>query len=276
MTFANFDTIAPNVRILAESLAYLGSGLFGGQEPGLRSMLALLAATAVLAGAVAAARFAVGFAREREADPVRSAHVVFWAIAGTVLALVFVLSSLPLDRFSARYLLGTFYAIAALVPVAVTGAAEWRRAAVVAGVSVVALTGAYTLAAEDLQANPSRYPTGVVSGPLEELVERERLDHGYAGYWDAAPLTWQTKARVRVYPVWPCPQDPGTYCPFFVHRISSWYDPKPGVRTFVVVDRTQPHVHRPDPAFGRSARIEKIGQLEVHVYDYDIASRLGR
>ena len=230
----------------------------------------------MLAGAVAAVRFAVGFARERVADPPAAAHVVFWGISGTVLALVFVLSSVPLDRFSARYVVGTFYAIAALLPVAVAGAADWRRAAVVAGVTVLAITGAYALAKQDMQANPSGYPTGVVSGPLEKLVERERLDHGYAGYWDAAPLTWQTKARARVYPIWPCPQDRGTYCPFFVHRISSWYEPKPGVRTFLVVDKTQPDVHSPDPAFGRAARVERIGQLEVHVYDYDIASRLGR
>jgi hypothetical protein len=51
--------------------------------------------------------------------------------------------------------------------------------------------------------------------------------------------------------------------------------PKQGARTFLVVDPTQPGVQAPDPRFGRPERIERIGQLEVRVYGYDIASRLG-
>jgi hypothetical protein len=42
-----------------------------------------------------------------------------------------------------------------------------------------------------------------------------------------------------------------------------------------VVDPTQPDVHGPDPRFGRPDRIVRIGQLEVRVYAYDIALRLG-
>jgi hypothetical protein len=42
-----------------------------------------------------------------------------------------------------------------------------------------------------------------------------------------------------------------------------------------VIDPTQPGVQAPDPRFGRPERVEQIGQLEVRVYGYDIASRLG-
>jgi hypothetical protein len=81
----------------------------------------------------------------------------------------------------------------------------------------------------------------------------------------------------RVYPIEPCIRDAvrkGGYCPFPFHRIDSWYQPQQGVRTFLVLDPTQPGAQVPDPRFGRPERIEQIGQLEVQVYGYDIASRL--
>jgi hypothetical protein len=37
----------------------------------------------------------------------------------------------------------------------------------------------------------------------------------------------------------------------------------------------RPSVKAPDPRFGAPDRIERIGQVEVYVYGYDIASRLG-
>jgi hypothetical protein len=276
--FTTFERLGPNVRLLFESLAYLAGGDFGGKDPTVSSVLELLCAAAVAVGLVWAARYARRFAGQATADPVRAAHVLFWSCAGGFAAITFLVSTLPVDKFSSRYVIVTLYAIPALLAVAVAGARDWRRAAVVGGVALVALSGLFSLARRDLQDNAPGYPTGAVSGPLADLVREERLDHGYAGYWDAAPLTWQTKAVARVYPVQPCtpatPQKAG-YCPFPFHRIDSWYRPSRGARTFLVIDPTQPGVQAPDPRFGRPERVEQIGQLEVRVYGYDIASRLG-
>jgi hypothetical protein len=229
-------------------------------------------------GGVWAIRYAQRFLSRPTPDPVRATHVVFWALAGIVSAAVFVLSSLPTDKFGARYVVATLFAVAAVVPVAAAMSRGWRRPVVVAGVGLVALSGTVSLAQDDIQDNPAGYPMGLVSGPLADLVREEGLDHGYAGYWDAAPLTWQTKAVARVYPVEACAANVPTtadYCPISFHRISSWYVPREAVRTFLVVDKTQPSVKAPDPRFGEPQRVKRIGQLEVHVYDYDIASRLG-
>jgi hypothetical protein len=274
--FADFDQIGPNVRLLFESLAYLAGGDFGGKEPSFESVIQLLCAVAVAMGAVWAARFARRFLAEGPADPVRAAHVLFWTAAGALTALTFLISSLPVDKFTSRYVIVTLYSVAALLAVAGAASTGWRRAAVTGGVALVALSGVASLARRDLQDNPAGYPTGGVSGQVADLVAEEGLDHGYAGYWDAAPITWQTKARARVYPIEPCiPGLPrkGGYCPFPFHRIDSWYRPKEGVRTFLVIDPTQPGVQAPDPRFGPAERTERIGQLEVRVYGYDIASR---
>jgi hypothetical protein len=48
------------------------------------------------------------------------------------------------------------------------------------------------------------------------------------------------------------------------------------VRTFLVADLTPPDVPAPHPTFGRSERVVRLGDLEVHVYAYDIAARLSR
>jgi hypothetical protein len=274
--FADFDRLGPNVRLLFESLAYLGGGDFGGKEPNFDSVVQLLCAAAVAIAAVWAARYSRRFIRERAADPVRAAHVIFWASAGGLTALIFVLSSLPVDKFTSRYVVITLYSVIALLTIAVAESTGWRRAAVTTGVALVALSGLASLARRDLQDNPAGYPTGGVSGQIAQLVADERLDHGYAGYWDAAPITWQTKAQALVYPIEPC--IPGVprkgFCPFPFHRIDSWYRPTEDVRTFLVIDPTQPGVHEADPRFGQPDRIEQIGQLEVRVYGYDIASRL--
>jgi hypothetical protein len=276
--FATFDRLGPNFRLLFESLAFLAGGDFGGEDPSASTVLELLCAATVAAGAVWAVRYARRFAADPPTDAVRAAHLVFWAAAGTLTALTFLLSSLPIDKYTSRYVIVTLYAIPALLAVGAAHWQGWRRAVVVVGVALAALSGVASLIRDDVGENPTGWPTGAVSGPLGRLVAEENLDHGYAGYWDAAPLTWQTKAQARVYPVEPCTAaspDKAGLCPFPFHRIDSWYRPKPGARTFLVIDPTQPGVQAPDPRFGRPQRTERIGQLEVRVYGYDIASRLG-
>jgi hypothetical protein len=277
ITFATFDALGPNVRLFFESLAYLAGGDFSGKEPSFDSVVQVLCAAAIAVGAVWAGRYAWRFVAGREVDGVRAAHVLFWSLAGVLTTVTFVLSSLPVDKFSSRYVIVTLYAIVAVLAVPAAASTGWRRGAVVAGVTLIAVSGVASLARQDLQDNPAGYPTGGVSGQVADLVAEEGLDHGYAGYWDAAPITWQTKAAARVYPIEPCIRDAvrrGGYCPFPFHRIDSWYEPKQGVRTFLVIDPTQPGVRVADARFGPPARVEQIGQLEVRVYDYDIASRL--
>jgi hypothetical protein len=181
ITFASFDRLGPNVRLFFESLAYLAGGDFSGKEPSFDSVVQLLCAAAVAIGAVWAARYARRFVADGTTDAVRAAHVLFWTAAGALTTLTFVLSSLPVDKFSSRYVIVALYAIAALLAVAVASSTGWRRVAVVAAVTLIAVSGVASLARQDLQDNPAGYPTGVLSGQIADLVVEEGLDHGYAG-----------------------------------------------------------------------------------------------
>jgi hypothetical protein len=283
--FAVWQRLDDNALLFAESLAYLLNGDFGGAEVEARSVLELLCAVAVLTGAIVAVRYGRERVRAARAAPpadrreaARRAYVVFWLLAGVVLAVAFTLTSTPIDRYSARYVVTVGYAGVALVPLAALAAhARWRI--VVVAATCLVLTGAIAgIVRGDLQDNPTGFPTGDVSGPLERLAAAQGLKYGYAGYWTAAPLTWQTKAAVQVYPVRRCTGG-ATLCPFPFHRISSWYTPRRGVRTFLIVDPRQTSAgapRSPDPDFGRPARSEIVGHLDVFIYDYDIAARFGR
>jgi hypothetical protein len=188
---------------------------------------------------------------------------------------VFICSTLPIDRYSARYLLSVAYAIAVLV--AVGAAASARARAIVALAACVVVAGSTTaIAARDLQSNLGNFPTTADARALSEFAADHRLRYGYAGYLDAAALTWQADGPVEVYPVNLCGSGPDT-CLFPFHRIDSWYTPRPATRTFFVVDPKQPTgMEGFLPRFGKPELVERVGRLVVYVFPYDIASRFRR
>jgi hypothetical protein len=143
-------------------------------------------------------------------------------------------------------------------------------------VCVIVTGSAAALVRRDLQDDAARYPTSSVSGPLIRLAEEQGLKHGYAGYWDASPITWQAKGAIQVYPVKTCPAGRARICPYHLHQISSWYRPRPRTRTFLVSDPTQPGSRIEAPrGLGAPALVRFIGPVTVYVYGYDIASRFG-
>jgi hypothetical protein len=116
-----------------------------------------------------------------------------------------------------------------------------------------------------------------VSGPLLRLARAERVKYGYAGYWDAAPLSWQMKTAVQLYPVGQCYRNGGFLCRVPIHRISSWYHPRPHTRTMLVVDPAQTAFGPVDapPSLGKPERVVAIRPVTVYIYPYDIAARFG-
>jgi hypothetical protein len=280
ITLAGYNQVAPHLVLALQSVAYLFYGDFGGLALSITSTLKLICA-AVVAAAVfkglVAARDQMrpiltgGGARDDRSSVARSAHLTFWSFVVCVTGLGYVLSSVPVDQYTSRYLVPAAYGLAAVLTVLATRGGRFRIA-VVGGLSVLMLASAVSLARHDLQANPSRFPTASLSGPLLHFARSQGLKYGYSGYWDAAPLTWQTKATINIYPVLPCE---ATLCPFYFHQISSWYTPRPGIRTFLVSDPTQPGNPVAQAALGKPMRSVRIGRLTVYVYPYDIASKFG-
>ena len=208
--------------------------------------------------------------RCRRGRPARIAWCVFWGSSAILLSAGFIASSTPVDIESDRYLVGLIYAAAALCPC--WGVRHsYADAAITAGTMVFAFTGLLSLLQGTATANIWNFPSATVSAQVARIARGAHLTVGYAGYWDAAPITWATHFAVKVYPVQQCGP---RLCKFDIHYISSWYDTRPGLRTFLIDDPTQPVATPPVAALGTPSAVYHIDELTMYVYPYDIASRL--
>ncbi|HEY7891081.1 MAG TPA: hypothetical protein VIC05_02620 [Solirubrobacteraceae bacterium] len=297
-TFAAAEAIPTNFKLWWQSVMVLGNGGFFGQTLGFASGLQLLCAVLTLLALALVVRFGwlalTGAVpkrhREHEArddapDPsietqssvaplqpetqtLQIAWCAFWGSSALLLSASFVFSSNPIDINSSRYLVGVIYAVAALIPLLASGGAA-VRAAVTLGATVFALSGLISLAKNEELA------TGTASYSLYHQVERyldsKHLSLGYANYWDGAPIMWDTKMRIRAYPVQDCAPN---LCWSYLHMITSWYTPRPRQPTFLISDATQPVSSAPTPSLGNPTAVQQIGPLTVYVYPYDIAGRM--
>jgi hypothetical protein len=273
LRFAAAEKLFPNGRLGIQSMAYLGNGDFWGQALKPRGVFALLCCAIVLTALWAIGRMLRGWARERDvANPARVVFVAFWTTCALGTAAVFLLSTAPVDILSSRYLVPAWFALGSLLPLV---ALRWplARAAVAAGVCVIGIASVIALARGDATDNAANWPDGGLQGQLRKTLQAEGLKVGYAGYWDAAPITWGTRGDLQVYPVWAC--DGATLCRFYFHNISSWYVPRQNTKTYLIVDPAQPLVAGPDPGMGKPLKTLTVGRLQIYVYGFDIASKLG-
>ncbi len=276
--FAGIDEIGRNAVLLAKVVLHLGNGYFPAKPVDARGGLTAVCAVVAVAGLSAPLLLlrrvlgerATGTPQERGVP--RLAFASYWAAVVVLLVVAFIFSTFPVDVSAARYVIPLVFAAAAVAPLLVE--ASWRKQTLlVAAVTAFATANLISLATRDV-ATPA---TGVRlnQDKIVRFLEREKLTVGYAGYWNAASFTWQSRSRFQVYPVWECPGQP-TLCPFFFHSVSTWYRPRANRRTFLLVDPPWGWVTRPPgPAFGRPTRVFRAGQVAIYVFAYDIASRFG-
>ncbi len=274
-----------NAKLWVRSVAVLGNGAVSGGSLTPRVVLAAVCAAVTIAAVVLLPwlgwRQLRGRVSSRRARA-RHAFFAFWCSSAILLSVAFVFSAAPVDIHADRYLVGLLYAAAAVVPAAaalepVGGAGRGRAAAVVlAGTCVFAL-GAIVSIARGVSTEGTEFHTPVSTGAADQIARiaaREHLTVGYAGYWDAAPVTWATGFRVQVYPVAVCRQN-AHLCRFDLHYISSWYSPRSGAGSFLLTDnRSSESVTAPTPDLGRPIAVYRIGPIKMYTYPYDIAARI--
>jgi len=265
-TLAPLHDLPGNVVHLGRMIALLGGANYAlpgpyPHEP-LRVAVALLTFAAVAAPLVAGVKL-------RRADAMLSAYAAFWAAAVSVLCLLFVVTpnAADLGPKSVNYLLTL--APAAGAGLALLAARSWRAQLVVAiGVATVAAVNIAGIV--DGRAEVSGTVAIQKQAPrIVRMLEREGVTRGYAGYWDAQNLSWQTGMRLLVAPVGNCGAQ---LCPNNFFTIQSWYEPRGGP-TFLLVDPTIPVIHAP-PFASEAAETHHFGPLTVYVFDYDIAKHI--
>jgi hypothetical protein len=182
----------------------------------------------------------------------RDAFVVAWGLSAVLVSAAFVLTSVPVGIATGRYLVGVLIAGAALIPLL-----AHRRASVgpvVAAASLYSFSGVISITRGE--ASPSSGVTQTQADAFARLVWRERVDHGYTDYWDAAPITWKTRFHVLAYPAEACGP---RICRFPEAYDSAWYPPRSGERTFIITDTARPEMHAAPASLGAPVASFRVG-----------------
>jgi hypothetical protein len=274
---ASVGTALSNSWLLLKEVALFAHGRFDTELSPVAALDVawIVAAVAAIAATLVLALLLVRAARPFLTDASRPASArllaIYWGVSLLLVAGPFVFTTVPVKIHSVRYVFMFWPALLTL------GAIFLARR------SYVWLAGFATLSAAIgcFELSRGLYTYKVVIQPtpdeveqLERIAAANDLDHGYASYWDAMPITLGSDFDVRAYPIEPC--GPVGYCPFHLHAIESWYWPKPGARSFYIVgDQTlQPPLGPPPASWGPPAKTLRVGHLTVYLFDYDIASRL--
>ena len=250
---------------LARMVALLAGANYS-YEPGypvepVRAAVAAVALAAVAAPVVAALKLA-----HDRASPERRAFACYWGAASLLLCVVFVVTpnAAALGPPSAYYLLTLALAAGAGVALLAAGS---RRAQVVVALAV-ALVGAVNVASIAEGRVGGLPPLAAYKQPLVDLLDRNGVTRGYAGYWDAQNLSWQTRMHLQVAPVTRC--TPTQLCPYNFFTIRSWYVPHTGP-SFLLLDDTHRVIAGAPPFVRNATGSYRFGPLTLYVFDYDIA-----
>lgn len=257
-----------NVRHLGRMIALLGGANYalpGGypREP-LRILLALLVFLAVAAAVVSAVMQVA-----RRSKPILRAYACYWAAAAILLGLSFVVTTnaTALGAGSANYLLTFALAGGAGVALLVSGSRRGQLAVAIA----VATVGAVNIAGiVHGHAGTPKGAIGTYKPQLVRLLESKGVTRGYAGYWDAQNLSWQSGMQLLVAPVERCGS---TLCGFNFSTIRSWYEERPGP-SFLIVDPQNPVITEPPPVVSEAAASYRVGPLTVYLFDFDLARHI--
>lgn len=265
LTHAQLSALAGNIRHLARMVALLGGANYalpGGYPPEpLRVLIALLAAAGVVAAVVSAVKQLLA-----GTDPLRRAYACYWGASVVLLSLSFVLTTnaVALGAGSANYLLT--FAPAAGAGVAVLASTS-ERARLATGLAVVLLAVTNLVGIAEGHADTPKGAVGAYKSQILDTLERDGVSRGYAGYWDAQNLSWQTNMRLLIAPVQPCGD---VLCSFDFSTIRSWYEPHAGP-SFLIVDPTNGVVAKAPPFARRARARHRFGPLIVYVFGFDIA-----
>jgi len=283
--FVSESVVLVNLQNLIGAFALLGGGSFFGTSVSgsnlfvfVAGLLTLLAVALVLRALKRWGRWTVRSSESLSAEAgARELYVAFWGLVLVCVVAAFSLTSLSGAATNARYIVGAWAALAALLGILYASSVPVARTATILAVCLFGLLNLRTELAVGVP--PSEMGQGQhVAGEVEHFALAHGASVGYSGYSDAAPVTWETHLRVSVYPIEPCAAPTG-WCPFFTNQINTWYVPRSRTHTFLITD-TRPGivltVGAAPAGFGHPIAEEGFGEgFAIYVYNHDIAADLG-
>jgi hypothetical protein len=284
LQYATLDRLPVNVSLIFGGLFELAGtapSIFGQPIDRDSTLDALIGAPVVLGFACALWWGLARVRRQLAADlgpvrverPDRLVFVLFWTAVVGLSLLACELTNSPKPSATGRYLIPAFYGVVMLAP-ALAGSRR-MRGWVAIGVLVFAagVVGRHALQGPDTFAYG---PSADTAHAVEDYVAAQHATVGYAGWGDAGPLVWQSRGTLKVYPVTnqACSNE---LCEGPLMKVSSWYMPRDGVRSYLVEGFT-PHdaqAMKVPATAGAPIAQAQIGTVRVSIYDHDLARDLG-
>ena len=270
LRLASPQRASDNLTLLGHLVLDMFNGRFGGNP--LRIVCGVLAIVAVIVPFAVLGRVVLRRGGDVQRDTARDVFLAFWGFTALFLAVAFVGTTLALDTNSIRYLPPLFYAVAATVPFIALGNA-WRRNGIALAVAFTGVVGAVLLhraqLAEDFNVAPQD------AQPLIALLEQHGVHRGYAGYWQANLLTWESDGAIQSRAVRQsdtcAPRQPGWFCPYPIFTISDWYAPVLHAGpTFLIREHDGAFVPNPPPTEPVPQATFSYGRFDVYIYPGDI------
>ena len=260
--------IPSNTVNLGRAVALLGGANYAipgpyPHEP-FRILLALLVFAGILAAVVSPVRALV-----RRTETSALAFASFWGAAVVLLGIAYVSTTQAAAQGA-----GSVNYLFTLAPAAGAGVgllARGSRTAQLAAALAIAVVGAINVAGiVHGRATTSAGALGAYKQPMMRLLAQKGVARGYAGFFDASNLTWQSGMRLLVAPVSRCDPD---LCTYRFFTIASWFDERPG-RSFLLVDPERGFLDKPPPVARDASESFRFGPLTVYLFDYDLARRI--
>jgi hypothetical protein len=284
---APLSALSQHSEYLFEGLKELFGGYLGSQRaPGTPQAILGIASNVIMAAAlIALLIFGIRTVAKlimsswhrhgEEATPRELAtafHVVYWTGSAASTAAAFELS-VKADGVHPQYYITLIFSVAAVIPLLLLRPASIGARMVPIYASIFFAAGLVGLMSID----PSGGQQEQNEPEITRLAEANHATTGYAGYWYASDLTWNSRERVKVRPVELCENPTGAnICPFYLNRVPSWYAPAQR-RTFLLVNPTEEYLSGVPKGLGPPLVSYAIDETtRMYVYPYDIASRLGR
>jgi hypothetical protein len=201
------------------------------------------------------------------ADPILRSYAVFWASAVLVLgaSIIGTPNASDLGPLSVHYTFTLALAVGAGVALL---ASRSRRAQLAVALVVAAIGVSNVVGLAQGRADHSGGAIERYERPVTAMLVRKGITRGYAGYWNAQSLTWNSGMRLLVAPVtWD--RHIGL-CRYRWNTIDSWFEDRGGP-TFLIVDPTTPFMNSTPTFVDRATEVRRYGPLTVYLFDYDLA-----
>ena len=266
---ARGDLVATHLHQYCDNLLALTGAVNG---PGMLRWWGVPAVIALICTLVALPVMAVISSRRRGTATATTAFLAFWSASTVLLTAGFIVSGTPNGQggmATDRYLVPLIIAVASALPVMTSTSIRTRAVGAVA-VAALVVPGLVMLATADMAVRREAQPQARQAAALTTWLTAHGATRGYADYFTALALTYNTPLTVRTIEACP-PASQRALCAGVINTREAWYRRDGRTATFVILNAGSGNGRAlaaalPNAGLPRSIARKRFGPVSALVY----------